>query len=191
MMNGSKPGMKIRDKIFPSAFALVVQALAAPFLKRTRLVTNSAPSSRSSRSERILPRRNTSSASALQTTEAASIYVVDDLPDLTEWYTTLLEATGYIVRAFNDRTEALAALQADRTKPDLLITDYLGLGLSMRVDQFIHHCLVVHPTLRILMASGCSQTDMRFSQARPDRFIEKPFTPEEFRQAVRAALTAC
>ena len=48
------------------------------------------------------------------------IYVVDDVPDLTE-NTTLLEATGYIVRAFNDRAEALAAW-ADRTKPDLLIT---------------------------------------------------------------------
>ena len=180
----------VRDKIFPSAFALVVQASDAPFLTRTRAITNSAPSSRSSRSELILPQRNTSSASTLQTTEAASIYVVDDLSDLTEWYTTLLEATGYIVRAFNDRTEALAALQEDSTKPDLLITDYVGLGLSMRVDRFIHHCLVVHPTLRILMASGYSQTDMRFSQARPDRFIQKPFTPEEFRQAVRAALTA-
>jgi CheY-like chemotaxis protein len=113
--------------------------------------------------------------------------VVDDVPDLTELYSTLLEATGYIVRAFNDRAEALAALKADRTKPDLLITDYLG--LSMRVDRFICHCLVVHPTLRILMASGFTRTDMRFSQATPDRFIQKPFTPEELRQEVRAALT--
>jgi len=114
--------------------------------------------------------------------------VVDDVTDLTELYTALLAATGYIVRAFNDRAEALAALKADRMKPDLLITDYLG--LSMRVDRFIRHCLVVHPTLRILMASGFSRTDMRFSQARPDRFIQKPFTPEELRQEVRAALTA-
>jgi CheY-like chemotaxis protein len=34
------------------------------------------------------------------------IYAVDDVPELTELYTTLLEAAGYIVRAFNDRAEA-------------------------------------------------------------------------------------
>ena len=42
--------------------------------------------------------------------------------------------------------------------------------------------------LRILMASGVGQTEVRFSRAKPDRFIQKPFTPEEFRQEVMAAL---
>ena len=101
----------------------------------------------------------------------------------------LLDGTGCLVKTFNDRAEALAALEADGRKPELLITDYRG--HSMPTERFLHQCLAAHPALRILMASGCSQTDMRFSQARPDRFIQKPFTPEEFRQAVRAALTAC
>lgn len=131
--------------------------------------------------------RNITSASALRTTEAPLIYVVDDAPDLTELYTAFLEATGCIVRAFNDRAEALAALKADLTKPDLLITDYLG--LSMTVDGFMSQCLAAHPTLRILMASGFSQTEVGFSQARPDRFLQKPFTLQELRQEVRAALT--
>lgn len=116
-----------------------------------------------------------------------SILVVDDVESLTELYTDFLEAAGYIVWAFNDRAEALAALKADRAKPDLLITDYCG--LSMSVDQFMRDCLLVHPTLRILMASGFSRTDMRFSQPKPDRFIQKPFTPEELRREVTAALT--
>lgn len=132
--------------------------------------------------------RNTPSASAPRTTEAPLIYAVDDVPDLTELYTTFLEATGCIVRAFNDRAEALAALKADWPKPDLLITDYLG--LSMTVDGFMSHCLAAHPTLRILMASGFSQVEVEFSQARPDRFLQKPFTPEELRQEVRSALAA-
>jgi hypothetical protein len=39
------------------------------------------------------------------------------------------------------------------------------------------------------MASGFSQTFVRFSSVRPDRFIQKPFTADEFLKEVRAALT--
>jgi len=38
------------------------------------------------------------------------------------------------------------------------------------------------------MASGYSQTDLRFSQAIPDRFVQKPFTAEVLLQEVKAAL---
>jgi DNA-binding NtrC family response regulator len=134
------------------------------------------------------PQRNTSSASASRTTAAPLIYAVDDAPDLTGLYAALLGATGYIVRAFNDRAEALAALKEARTKPALLITDYRG--LSIPIDQFMCHCLAVHPALRILMASGYSHADVGFSQATPDRFIQKPFTPEELQQEVKAALAS-
>jgi DNA-binding NarL/FixJ family response regulator len=77
-------------------------------------------------------------------------------------------------------------LTAERKKPDLLITDYCG--PSMPVDRFLQRCLIVHPSLRILMTSGFSQTFVRFSVARPDRFIQKPFTADEFLREVRAAL---
>lgn len=114
------------------------------------------------------------------------IYVVDDAPCLTQWYALLLEGTGCMVKTFIDRAEALAALEADEKKPELLITDYRG--HSMPAERFLYQCLAVHPALRILMASGYGETDARFSQVRPCRFIRKPFTPEEFRQEVGAAL---
>jgi len=113
---------------------------------------------------------------------------VDDAPELTELYTILLEATGYIVRAFNDRAKALIALKAERAKPDLLITDCVG--PSMSLDRFLECCLVAYPSLRILMVSGYSQTDVRFPQPGSDRFIQKPFTIEEFLRRVRATLAA-
>jgi CheY-like chemotaxis protein len=116
------------------------------------------------------------------------IYVVDDAPSLTTFYTALLEASGYQVRAFNDRAEALAALMMEGKRPDLLVTDYFG--LSMSVDQFMQRCRVVHPALRIVMASGVSLTEVRRWLSRPDRFIQKPFTPEEFCEEVKAALAA-
>ncbi len=87
---------------------------------------------------------------------------------------------------FDDRADALAALQTDEQKPVLLITDYLG--LSMPADQFMHACRVLHPSLRILMVSGMNETEMRLFRTRPDRFIEKPFTPEELLEQVKAVL---
>ena len=121
-------------------------------------------------------------------TKAQLIYAVDDAPELTELYTILLEETGYIVRAFNDREKALIALEAERTKPDLLITDWIG--PSMSAERFVECCLVVCPSLRILMVSGYSQADVRFPQAGSDRFIQKPFTVKEFLQRVRYTLAA-
>ena len=121
-----------------------------------------------------------------RTTEVAFIYVVDDDEVLIEMYMGLLEATGHIVKAFNDRVEALVALKADRKKPDLLITDYVG--LSIPVDRFMRHCRIVHPALRILMITGLSLTEAQFSEARPDRFIQKPFTVARLRREVGAVL---
>jgi CheY-like chemotaxis protein len=115
-----------------------------------------------------------------------SIYAVDDVPRLTELYTSLLEATGYTITTFNDRSKALAYLGGEKKKPSLLITDYIG--LSMPIDDFMQGCRAVHPALRFLMASGFSQRDMRPLRVKPNRFIQKPFTPEELRREVMAAL---
>ena len=178
--------MKINAQAFPFALAIAAQTSAKSFRRCTLLPTNRVPLSvRRTWGDYFLQQTN-SAGSASQTAAPPSIYVVDDAPCLTKLYATLLEATGYMLRTFNDRAEALAALKADRKKPDLLITDYRGLSIS--VDQFMHQCLAVHPALRILMASGFSQTDVRFSQAIPDRFIQKPFTAEVLLQEVRAAL---
>jgi CheY-like chemotaxis protein len=145
---------------------------------------HAAPECQVSSLERIA--RRTSSVFDPRTNDGQLIYAVDDAPELTELYTILLEGTGYIVRAFNDRATALTALKAERAKPDLLITDCVG--PSMSLDRFLECCLVVYPSLRILMVSGYSQTDVRFPQAESDPFIQKPFTIEEFLRRVRATL---
>jgi DNA-binding NtrC family response regulator len=116
------------------------------------------------------------------------IYVVDDNKDLTVLYTAFLRNAGFFVRTFNERAEALASLQAGTIKPQLLITDYEG-G-SVPAERFIGDCRAVHPALRILMASGFHHTDIPFSCVRPNRFLQKPFTAEEFLREVRAALVS-
>ena len=134
------------------------------------------------------PLRHRRAAAVPHTPEATYIYVVDDQEAVAELYTIFLEANGYSVRSFTDRAEALAALIMDEQKPDLLITDYVG--LSMPIAGFIHHCRAAHPELRVLMASGCHEAEVDFVHPMPDRFIQKPFTAEELRQEVRAALAA-
>jgi CheY-like chemotaxis protein len=151
----------------------------------TCVATNTSPAFWSVRSEGIL-QHDSPPVSSPRTFDAPLIYAVDDLPCLTELYAALLGATGFRVRTFNGRGAALAALKADHEKPDLLITDYRG--NSMPVDRFMQECVMIHPSLRILMASGFSEADSRFSALRHDRFLQKPFTPEQLQEEVRAAL---
>lgn len=122
----------------------------------------------------------------LTSPERISIYAVDDDDDLIELYATFLRGAGYAMRAFNDRAAALASLKEETVKPQLLVTDYLG-G-SIPVESFMRCCVAVHPRLRVLVASGFTQTEARFAGAKPDRFIQKPFTAAEFLREVRIAL---
>jgi CheY-like chemotaxis protein len=180
--------MKPYFKLFPLWPASLVRTSDASLRALTSTATSGPRTHWKSPPEVFIQQQNASAIPLRRLVETACIYIVDDAPRLTELYTTLLGETGYVVRAFNDRVEALVALKADKKKPDLLITDYRG--VSMSIDRFMHQCLLVHPTLRILMASGFSQTEVRFSSVRPDRFIEKPFTPDDLLREVRAALAA-
>ena len=118
----------------------------------------------------------------------ALIYLVDDEQGLIELYTLFLKGAGHRVRWFNCRADALAALKADGEKPDLLVTDCIG--DTMPIHLFMQSCRLAHPTLRILMASGLGEYEVRSYCLRPDRFLRKPFTAEQFVRAVSAALAA-
>jgi len=180
--------MKINTKAFPFTLAFVARTSAKSVLKFTRIHASPVSFSWRLPSGESLVEQTSPAASAARLVGPLSIYAVDELPRLTELYSTLLEAKGYLVRTFNHRAKALAALKACRQTPALMITNYRG--RSMPLDQFIQACRVAHPSLLILMASGLDQSQMRFSRFKPDRFIQKPFTPEELQQAVKAALAA-
>lgn len=180
--------MRIYAKPLPFALAFAAQADARSLLRRSFLPETPAPSLSPRPSEGACGQHTDCALPMSPTPERLSIYAVDDMPRLTELYSSLLEAAGYQVRAFNDRATALTALKTDRRAPALLITDYLG--RSMPVDRFMHACRLIHPGLRILMASGFNPQHMQLPHARPDRFLQKPFSPEEFHQEVRAALAA-
>jgi len=177
--------MKARTKLFPIAPDFTPQ-IPEPVMGLAFTAVKAVPIFWPSHSEGFV--LSSPASSAQRFAEAGSIYVVDNDEALTELYVILLEAKGYRVRAFNDRAEALAALENDGRRPDLLIVDYLG--HLMPLDRFVHRSLAAHPTLRILMASGLSPAEARLSSARLGRFIQKPFTGEELLKEVRAALAA-
>jgi CheY-like chemotaxis protein len=134
----------------------------------------------------LAPQTRPEASSADGIAATGPIYIVDDEPQLTELYTIVLEAGGYVAKPFNDRVEALAALKGETDKPNLLIMDYLG--HPMPTERFMERCRFVRPTLRILLASGFNELDRRLSSVKPDGFIQKPFTADAFLREVRATL---
>lgn len=116
------------------------------------------------------------------------IYAVDDQESLTDLYKCLLSAVGYHVRTFTDRREALEAMRSESNLPNLLVTDCLG-G-SIPVEHFLEACRDVNPNLRILMASGLHKHWVAVSADPQIAFIQKPFLPGEFIEAVQLALAA-
>jgi CheY-like chemotaxis protein len=127
---------------------------------------------------------NSSSGSRIRT--APIIYAVDDMPCLTELYALVLNTSGYLVKGFRDRRAALASLCAAQAKPVLLITDLHN--PSMRIEPFLQQCVAACPELRILMATGFGYHRAWCFSVKPDRFLPKPFTPEELRRAVKGTL---
>jgi len=96
----------------------------------------------------------------------------------------LLEEAGYEVRTFNDREEALRVFLAEKRRPSLLITDYVGYPIS--AERLMEECRRAEPGLKILMATGCPEGVLRNVGVKPDRFLQKPFGIGKFVAEVRA-----
>jgi CheY-like chemotaxis protein len=95
---------------------------------------------------------------------------------------------GHQVIVTQDGAEALERLQADAASIDLLISDVQmpvldGIGL---VEQGV----ALSPRLKVVLMSGFAGELGRADhlQGRISRIITKPFTLEQIRAAVRAAL---
>ena len=112
------------------------------------------------------------------------VYVVDDTAELTLVYRQLLEEAGYEVRTFNDREEALRVFLAEKRRPSLLITDYVGYPIS--AERLMEECRRAEPGLKILMATGCPEGVLCNVGVKPDRFLQKPFGIGKFVAEVRA-----
>jgi DNA-binding NtrC family response regulator len=152
-----------------------------PSLRRSLAPTNSSVAFWSAPSEH-------DSGSGLGSEPVPVIYAVDDMPCLTELYGLVLSKAGFLVRSFYDRKAAVASLCAATRKPVLLITDLHN--PSMRMEPFLEQCVGACPELRILLASGFGYHQAWCFSVKPDRFLPKPFTPDELRHTVEAMVAS-
>jgi CheY-like chemotaxis protein len=178
--------MRINTKPLPFAVAFAAQTSAKSLLRLTLIQTSPVPVTLPAAGVVRFLEEPSSAPATSQKPEPVLIYAVDDMPYLTELYESLLEEGGYVVRTFNNRAMALASMEADGERPALLITDYVG--ISMPADEFMRACRAAHPALRILMVSGLDPAEMLLLRAKPNRFMNKPFTTERLLREVRATL---
>ena len=119
-----------------------------------------------------------------------TILVVDDDPPLRRLIGRFLAESGWVVLEAGDADEALRIVDRYEDPIDLLITDVVIPG---RYDGFTLASETVgrHPDIRVLYMSG------HFGDRQPVRqglreagrsFLKKPFSRDEFRLAVDAAL---
>ncbi|MFN0298928.1 MAG: ATP-binding protein [Burkholderiales bacterium] len=112
------------------------------------------------------------------------VLYIDDERALTLFATRALERLGYVVKAFTDATQALAALRSDPSSFDLVVTDY-NMPLVSGVDVAVEaHKL--RPDLPVMITSGYIDDNLRHEATRAGvrLFLEKPATINELGEAV-------
>ena len=126
-------------------------------------------------------------ASSPRSKDSVLIYVVDDEPTLLELAEYILEMEGYRFQKFEEPRKALAAFQAADPRPDLVITDYVMLGMDGL--QLVGECKRAKPDLKSILVSGTVQEEVvHRSPVKVDRFLRKPYLAQEFVEAIREVL---
>jgi two-component system, cell cycle response regulator CpdR len=116
----------------------------------------------------------------------ATILLVDDDVNMRSMVARALTADGHSVTEAGDADGALAALSKSSSFA-VLLTDVQmpgmdGLTLAERASA-------AAPALRIVMISGLAQDAVRVGKLGPNtRWLSKPFTLDQIRAEVRAAL---
>ena len=115
------------------------------------------------------------------------IYVVDDEPMLLELASVILEPLGYEVKTFRDAESAVEAFSSTKARPALIITDFAM--HAMNGLALIQACRKMQPRQKILLVSGTvDERVYQNSNAKPDRFLAKPYQTKQLEEAVKALL---
>jgi two-component system, cell cycle response regulator CpdR len=118
----------------------------------------------------------------------ARILLAEDTAATRDLVQRALGADGHEVIVTQDGAEALERLQADPGAIELLISDVQMPGLDG--VALVEQGLAVAPRLRVILMSGFADELGRADHLKPriSRIITKPFTLEQIRAAVKAAL---
>ena len=117
-----------------------------------------------------------------------TIFVVDDEPTLLEMAVMILEPLNFRVRTFRDPQTAVAEFSAANPRPALIVTDYAM--HSMSGMDLIRECRRIHPKQKIILLSGTvDESIYTKAEARPDRFLAKPYQVSDFVALVQSLAT--
>ena len=110
--------------------------------------------------------------------------IVDDERALLPLLERYLRKQGYEPACFYDPVEALAAFRAAGEKFELVMTDLTLEGLSG--EELAKAVLATEPGVRVVVMSGYPYSTENFSDEDRPRvtFLQKPFLPAQFREAV-------
>ena len=117
-----------------------------------------------------------------------TIFVVDDEPMLLEMAVMILEPLHFRVRTFRDPQTAVAEFSAANPRPALIVTDYAM--HSMSGMDLIRECRRIHPKQKIILLSGTVDENIYTkAEAKPDRFLAKPYQVSDFVTLVQSLAT--
>jgi len=118
----------------------------------------------------------------------ATILVIDDEPGVRRFVTRVLNRAGHDVLEAKNAAEARECFRAAGNRVDLLLSDVLIPGTP--APEIARELRERQPDLPVMYMSGFAGNEL----ADEDRaghelpFLQKPFTPDELEEAVRAAL---
>ena len=116
-----------------------------------------------------------------------TILIVDDEEPIRKLTTRILKEAGYTVLEARDPTEAWRIWCRDRESIDLLFTDIIMPMMSG--PELAREFSLMCPKLKIIFATGSSRIIVRETMdlIPHKRFLEKPYTPRELKDAIAGA----
>jgi two-component system cell cycle sensor histidine kinase/response regulator CckA len=117
-----------------------------------------------------------------------TLLVVEDELAVRQLFTTVLRRLGYTVHEASTGTEALRLFNEHASSIQVIVTDVVMPGMSG--GELAQRVRAMRPAVRILFLSGYTDDKVvrRGVLHGEEDFLQKPFTPMELAQRVRAAL---
>ena len=115
------------------------------------------------------------------------LYLVDDEELILDVAEATLAPEGFRVKKFQDPETALKNFRQTKDKPELLVTDY-AMG-KMNGLELLEKCREQQPGLKCVLVSGTVGAEVVLNApVKVDRFVGKPYQPENLLELVRRVL---
>jgi two-component system alkaline phosphatase synthesis response regulator PhoP len=126
--------------------------------------------------------------------QAAKVLVIDDEPQTTTYFTTVLSDHGFSACAANSADEGLSQLETCR--PDLILLDLVmpmktGINLFNKIkrdDRYQDIPVVIVTGIRDEFVEDHKEFFDKLKLRKPAAYLEKPIDPDELIQTVKQSL---